>query len=708
MTDFSLFGLTFSGTGTMSVPVPKKVSKSDVAVEYSGVEINQNGETTGIKPLGTGWLYQTFRFPKDYPRGVSGEESVVVPKLCGFQVDLKVAEGKAYTATLDWRIDYWNPIDGWVGVTKGTEIGAQDEGDSVWFDIYFDPVDITHFWWRKFRFGISGRNSSDGSIRKIIPYDGKKVTVDNHILDVVPDVSDTPLLEGRRYPFRLPNGTPGIIEVRGDEALYSEQHGVEGVAYTTPNPYSAEVSTEFVSVNSDAIDAALNADFAAIKASLPQSTYDTSDSSATEILIPRIVGSDIKAYLDDGVQILEHPDLPGQESSLRFRIIALAPDVDRDCIGSVYRTVTTQSDPESVRTSVGDLRDAYWLSKPNPSQFACEALYFDLRDDSGNSQVVDHIVIDPATPGIYMNIYYSNDPAPGIDQDSWDSLLWSRVDKQYLLRRRETFALPDPITAKYIKLEFTRLQPVWYAPGTFVLPMQYKKHPKWVMDYYLSYYQHTRAQDLEEAQAIDVSFDALDLAYNYYLDDLKQETPSPPTTVQASDGISLLTNFLKKEQIIEEALVDSQTLLRIKTSLHPFVSRPGNQGDFGSLLQKLAQAQSSSSTVNNYPIENPVSTVASTGEVSSLDRDSLIVEKAFPVTSFYLTSRHYYMVATAPFDHDRAYFAGIKEVTFTREHYASRFDNELYIEIAGDTLNLETNDFESLNNTWVTYGTEDD
>jgi len=54
----------------------------------------------------------------------------------------------------------------------------------------------------------------------------------------------------------------------------------------------------------------------------------------------------------------------------------------------------TQSDPESIRSSVGDLRDAYWLSEPNPSQFACEALYFDIREGT-EAQVVDHLAIDP-------------------------------------------------------------------------------------------------------------------------------------------------------------------------------------------------------------------------------------------------------------------------------------------------------------------------
>jgi len=59
------------------------------------------------------------------------------------------------------------------------------------------------------------------------------------------------------------------------------------------------------------------------------------------------------------------------------------------------------------------------------------------------------------------------------------------------------------------------------------------------MDYYFSYYQYVRHKSLEEAQFWMISFDALDLAYNYYLDDLKQATPNAPTTVQGAEGVSL-------------------------------------------------------------------------------------------------------------------------------------------------------------------------
>lgn len=663
----------------------------------NGISINQNGSRVGLWSLIEGWTYQTFRLPADYPLGITGGTNIRVPELSGFELNVNIAAGKASSAALDYVIEYWDDRKGWTRVAKGTEVGAPADGENVWFKVDFKPVDVNTFWWKRFRLGVKSHSRPNGIFKELIPHDGEKhtVTVLKELLDVIPLISAAPLVDGKRYFFEH-GERPGIIELIGGDTYYSDPNGIESVNYTAPNPFETTVGREYVTVPSNvATDA--QAEVEAIKESIPFATEKTEESDLTTV--ERLVGKDLKAFEGDGTTPLLDA---GREVSLRFRILTTAPDSDRDCTGSPYRTVVLQSDPEGIRTSVGDLQDAYWLSAPNPSQFACESLYFDIRDSDGEAQVVDHLEIDPVTPGIYANMYYSNDEAPGVDTDSWDGLLWTRVDKHFLLRRKESFAMPEPVTAKYIKLEFTHLQPVWYAPGTFQLPTQYRKHPKWVMDYYLLLYQDQRSQELEHAQAVNVEFDTLDLAYNYYLDDIRQDFPNAPTTVQSAQGVSLLSNLLLREQEEETSRVDPQTLLRIRTDLKPWTSQPAQQGSFTSLLQKIV-AQTVQN--NNYPVETTVNPAAVLTNVTSLDRDSLIVEKQFPVTSFYLTCRHYYMVSEAEFLQDRAYFAGIKEVTFTREHYATRFDSPLYIETAGDNLSVETNDLDSVNHTWVTYST---
>lgn len=700
-TAHSYKGGLFSFETIMSTPIETEVNTSRVAEELAGIMLNQNGPISGeVAMENEEIVWQTFRLPVDYPRGISGDATIHIPKLAGFQIDLQIEVDKAASAGLDWFIDWWDGFNenetkkGWIGLVSGTEVGAPYDGE-CWFDVNFTPIDITDFWWRKFRLGLRGRPITDGTFREPVDYDSStyEITIQGETLNVIPDISPAPLIDNRRYVFNF-QGTPSILEMAEGEALYSEQHGITSAIYTAPNPYASSSSQEYIQTAGK-----VNEDFKRIEEVTPFATPRSRNDET--VTLPRVVSSDIKAYESDGVTPLvqQAGENVGEETSLRFRILATAPDSDRDCTGSLYRTVVVVSDPSSVRTSVGDLEEAYWLSGPNPSQFACESLYLDISE-GGEASVVDHLLIDPVTPGIYMNIYYSNDPSPGVDTESWDGLLWTPVDKQFLLRRKENFALPEPITAKFVKLEFTHLQPVWYSAGTFQIPTQYRKHPKWVMDYYLSLYEEQRSQTLESASTINVSYDALELAYNYYLDDIRQDTPNFPTTVNSAEGVSLLSNVLS-QQSSNELQIDGTTLALINLSMQRFRQQPVQQGRrYQSVLQSVA---ASTAQPGNYPTEGQVFTQAQTSEVSSLERDSVIVEKQFPITNFYLTSRHYYQVSEATFEEDRAYFAGVKEVALTREHYATRYDNDLYIESASDNLNIETTDLISVNHTWVTY-----
>lgn len=681
----------FTGGSLMSAtPVSHERTVAPMAEEMAGLAINQNGERTATISLETDEpIWQTFRFPADFPRVET------VPKISGFQINLEVDPGVAPTTGIDWMIDHYQPFKGWQSLTRGTTVGAPG-GGSIWFNVAFTPLDITNLWWHKFRLGIIGRSEPPTPVyRQIIDYNQVEnlVTIEDEGVRVIPTISPAPLVDGKVYPFTF-NEQPAVLEVIGGDVYYSTQHGAIGIYYTAPNPYAGSANVEYITVNAASNSAALE-EFERIQSEIPFAVPVTEEGT---VQIARGVGADIKAYGTDGVN--PYLNSKAEEASLRFRVLTTAADVDRDCTGSLYRTVAAISEPQNVRAAVGDLENAYWMSAPNPSKFAVEALYMDARDGSGSAQVFDHLLVDPITPGIWMNIYFSNDPAPGTNTDEWDALLWERIPKHFQLNRRESFAMPEPITTKYLKLEFTQLQPRWYAPGTFQLPTQYRKHPKWVMDYYLSLYQQQRAGEIESAPTVNVEFDALELAYNYYLDDIRRNEPNAPSTVVSSEGVSLLTSALSNEQTAEQGKVDAETIKKISLAMQPFLQQPARQGTFDSIIQRIAAANSEP---GNYPVETPVITTANTSEVSSLERDSLIVEKQFPVTSFYLTSRHYYQISQATFEEDRAYFAGIKEVTATREHYASRYDASMYTETAGDEGNIESNDLLTEDHTWVTF-----
>jgi hypothetical protein len=55
------------------------------------------------------------------------------------------------------------------------------------------------------------------------------------------------------------------------------------------------------------------------------------------------------------------------------------------------------------------LEGGSWISDPQPIPGSVVNLYLDLRDRYGNGQIVDRLELDPITPGVPFNLYYSDD-----------------------------------------------------------------------------------------------------------------------------------------------------------------------------------------------------------------------------------------------------------------------------------------------------------
>lgn len=418
---------------------------------------------------------------------------------------------------------------------------------------------------------------------------------------------------------------------------------------------------------------------------------------------PLSIPGGVKAYESDGTTALTSPlgFTPGPpqmvETSLMFRILAATADNGIDFLGNNFRSAVIDQSAANVTTGEGSNDDTFWLSKPNPSKFAVESLYFDVRPlTSGNidqqEAVIDRVTIDPITPGVYFNIYYSSEGDPGTTPEEWDNKLWTHIPQTYRMMKREGYVLPEPIVTKYVKIEFSHLQAQPYTPGDFAQPIAYKKHPKWVLDYFLV----RTATDLPVANSVGVVWDALDLAYNYYLDDLNQE-PDQPVTIDPLK-VDTVTSFLKQNNDRSDQ-IDAATLGKINLALEPFTQHPVQNTNADSILHIVQQGlMEQEYPVESYNLESP-----DFSDVSSLRRESLVFEANYPVMFFYLTCRHAYRELTATFSHNRAYFVGVREVAFTRENYTTAHDTDLYIMPTGDNVNLEYNDFETENGQWVVY-----
>lgn len=364
--------------------------------------------------------------------------------------------------------------------------------------------------------------------------------------------------------------------------------------------------------------------------------------------------------------------------ALNFRLLGLVADEGVDFLGNEYRSVVVSNTGDSVEPGYEE-PNSYWLSKPNPSRFAVESRYFDM----GEPTVIDHIMLDPITPGLFFHVYYSDEEGPANNDLEWDLKMWTRIPRTYSLTKRENYALPEPIVARFIKIEFSHLQAKPYMPGDFEKPILYKKFPKWVLDFYLAH-SSVQTSDLT-TNRVGVVFDALDLAYNYYLDDIRQEADGPVPL----DASQVVKNFLSDRNDYSDQ-VSPETLEKINVALDIFRNRPTALAKTDNML---GQQVVSYDGLFDYPTEEFDFSYFDPSELATLRREGVVYDESMPVMSFYLTCRHRYREISGRFVGGKAYYAGIREVAFTREHYTVRYDTPVYIEPPIGSLNIERNEF---------------
>lgn len=377
----------------------------------------------------------------------------------------------------------------------------------------------------------------------------------------------------------------------------------------------------------------------------------------------------------------------GNPISICFRVLGATADEGIDFLGNRYRSVVVENGSDNVSTTSGALNEKIFLSAPQPSRFAVVSQYFDQTVD-GEAQTVDSVLLDPITPDMYFHVYYSNEGDAPTTLEAWEDKLWTVVPRTYHAVKRDTYVLPEPVTAKYLKIEYSHLQAKPYTPGNFEQPIRYKKYPKWVLDYFLARTEAYRSEQASFiADRVGVVYNALTLAYDYYLDDIHQ-TPDAPVPIP-DPSLQDLQRFLTTRTDLSDQ-VDSETLSKINLALRPYLDQPAYRSkpdDYLLSTQAIAQAQSDQT---DYPVER--NTTTSTDVVALRDM-TVVFEQMMPVMFFYLTCRHRYREVSATFDHNRAYFAGVREIAFQREHYTVAADTGLYIETGADFINTERNDF---------------
>jgi hypothetical protein len=373
-------------------------------------------------------------------------------------------------------------------------------------------------------------------------------------------------------------------------------------------------------------------------------------------------------------------------------------DEGRDVLGNAYRYVTRKQ----KASFVADPNAVGWMSDPAPSPDAVEALYFDVRgfDTDENlfiTSVIEAIQIAPRTPGVRMNIYYSQQGLQGdrpTNTTDWDYLLWTPIHETYTLRRNEVIPLPHSVRAAFIKLEFTALNPLPYRLPTYPpLPAKlFRRFPTWVEDQFNNAQVRNVIEDWFLRSATPVETNILATMSDPILEfEYKQrEFLAALALGKISDSQIVNSGIV---DVADKAIIDPTTASKIFVSFdNQFQNTLLLNVDQESVLGQAVVARFDPSTITDQNERRARSLV--TGDVPFVSTTNNRVGEAYQNLAqipmrFNKTARHVYTQEQGEFN-KKAFFVGIESVRFLRNNYAIRHDDALIVDnLYDDDLLLE-------------------
>lgn len=390
-------------------------------------------------------------------------------------------------------------------------------------------------------------------------------------------------------------------------------------------------------------------------------------------------------------------------------------DSGTDILGNSF--VTQLKTYDAAATLDTDNVYDYWQSQPNPSRFAVESLYYDLRigEVTGtmsyldtkfmdeldgrsmsdmetyyeNGQVIDEIYVDPITTGPDMHFYYSYD-----DTADWDDKLWVPITHAYILKRG-FHALPRPILVKYFKIEFSNLTAVPYEPILYpVLPdVTYRHYPTWVEDYFNSIHKQVIPDEIRVVDTVPID----PLTFGFVKVDDKfisnYEAQRATQLTDTSTEISEYINNVLNQPTVSQSEIESQIVFR---SPIMWQSDLIANLDPTRALSRVAQSPRNEIIDTGFNAELSLPALPVPVEASSNDLSAAIDEKTHPTMYFPRLCRHAYKLLKAPLDSKIAYLVAVQNVGFYRRTYEAPVDDPEYIETLDDIANIEVNQFVQL------------
>jgi hypothetical protein len=365
------------------------------------------------------------------------------------------------------------------------------------------------------------------------------------------------------------------------------------------------------------------------------------------------------------------------------------PDSGVDILGNAYRT-TLDETQFGAQKAVDNALNTFWQSQANPSRFAVEALYLDIRD-AGQAATFDQIYLDPVQGGCLMNVYYSDDD----EEEDWDLKLWSPVPRRYILTKG-FHTMPQPILAKFIKIEFTKLTPSPYNTlnQSHLQPIRYRLHPTWV-------YEHIQNL-VPPTEDLFISLPSANVTLDYITLGLAQ----PGTTKLTEEGTTRFDELIETTSLNSLQQYQATDTISTESIEQDIQVYPNNlfQADLAVTLGSdyiSRYLRGRLATTNSFVREVPLQPKPLVAIASKNDREETQKEKTAPDTWFPMRCRHGYKVIEAHRDFKIAYFVAIREVSVWRRNPALPIDVDVYQETLANSNSWIINDFQQVDWRWI-------
>jgi hypothetical protein len=384
-----------------------------------------------------------------------------------------------------------------------------------------------------------------------------------------------------------------------------------------------------------------------------------------------------------------------------------------DILGNPFRNIlqtfpATNADDGSALT--------FWMSQPNPTSSAVEAIYFDVSTTThgvtmseldaglaggGNTmtdydniamssmesyigvgagpQTVDEIFIDPVFSGSDMHFYWSIDPQP-----DWETKLWHPIPLHYKCTRGY-HSLPYPVTARFFKIEFSNLTPVPYNTLDYpqLQPPLYRKYPSWVQNYFSALTPETLRTFDEATERITID--------PYDMFKIQQDVLAT-TTDQQSLSLSEEPDIITSEvgDIVNEIVnLGDETIQIGQENKIRFFPPTVWRDDLKNVLD-LSRAASRliwQDEEDQFMVETTPEILDAPAEQSVEDLSREQAQKQAPIMWFPRICRHGYQVVTGPFQSKLAYQVAIREISFWYRGFVPTTDHSTFgVSIYGGTF----------------------